>query len=142
VSYRVEIETVSGESDIWGHLLKVGGDHDPKAVLRLRNQKLFAVEVTKAIVLELQNLKLIYKDVGLAGIATWRRDDWSLVAFRATAVLDYRPDETNPEQTFHDLARASGGRWDSINPDDYVNKLRSPSDQPIPGRPGPEQATR
>jgi hypothetical protein len=131
ISYEFEVpkpqavKTTSGESDIWGHLVRVGGDRHPKALLRLRNRKLFPVEVTKAIVLELQNQQLIYKDIGLAGVATWRPDDWALLSFKATAVLEYRPDETTPGETFRRLAQGSGGRWQGINPDEFVNDLRA-----------------
>ncbi len=119
-----EVATTSGKSTLWGNLFKVGGDV-PRAVLRLRNGKLFAARVTRDIVELIQANQLIYKDIGLIGTATWRLDNWSLESFEASSVADYRPDDASLAETFHNLREASQGRWDSVDPDRFVRDLRS-----------------
>lgn len=119
-----EVATTSGQATLWGNLFKVGGDV-PRAVLRLRNGRLFAAKVTKEIVDFIQSRHLIYKDIGLIGTATWRLDNWSMESFQASSVTDYRPDEISPAETFRRLREASQGRWDDVDPEQFVNDLRS-----------------
>jgi len=121
----IQVNLTSGTTTVWGHLIKAGGDIEPKAVIRLRDGRLLGVHVTRGMVDEIQTQKLIYKDIGFRGIADWRLDDWSIESFKATGIADYRPHETSLVQTFHDLAEASRGRWESIDPTNYVDDLRS-----------------
>jgi hypothetical protein len=118
-------DLTTGTTTVWGHLIKVGGDGEPKALIRLRNGKLLSVRITRDMVSEIQEQKLIYNDLGFRGIATWRLDDWFMESFKATSISEYRPQETSLTQTFKDLAEASEGRWESIDPINYVNNLRS-----------------
>jgi hypothetical protein len=74
---------------------------------------------------EIQEQRLIYRDIGIRGVATWRIDDWSILSFRATELSEYRPHETTLTETFQNLRDASEGRWESIDPASYVNDLRS-----------------
>jgi hypothetical protein len=119
-----EVPTTKGQSTLWGYLFKMGGD-GPVAVLRLRSGKLFPARITKEIVAQIQAEQLLYTDIGLIGDATWRLDDWSLESFRATALASYRPDKATPSETFRLLREACRGRWDQVDPDKFVDGLRS-----------------
>jgi hypothetical protein len=120
-----QVLTTSGSTTIWGNLIKVGGDHEPKALIRLRNEKLFSVKITREIINEIQEQKLIYKDLGFKGIATWRIENWAMESFKATGIVGYRPDTANLVDSFRELSEASRGRWETVDPVDYVKKLRS-----------------
>ena len=109
---------------VWGHLTKVGGD-DPKAILRLRNGKLFAVSLTRELVLELVDQRPLFQDIGLEGQATWRLDDWSMESFMATGIVAYRLREKSPSETLEELAQASQGRWKGVDAAKFVRELRS-----------------
>ena len=113
-----------GASTLWGNVFKIGGD-SPHVVLRLRDGSLFRADVTREIIEEIQALGLIYRDVGLSGVASWRPADWSLVSFLASEIAEYRPDDTSPARTFRDLRSASDGRWEGVDPVKYVDDLRS-----------------
>lgn len=119
------MDTTRGTSTIWGHLIKAGGDSDPKAIIRLRNGKLFAARVTKELIDEIQDQKLIYKDIGLKGVAVWNLEDWSMESFKAASIAAYRPDQITPSQSFEELAKASRGRWEGVDPVKFVNGLRT-----------------
>jgi hypothetical protein len=120
-----EVLTTTGSTTVWGNLVKVGGDSDPKAIVRLRNDKLFAVRITRDMVSEIQEQKLIYKDIGFKGVATWKIENWAMKTFKATSIVDYRPDTTNLVKSFRDLSEASEGRWETVDPVEHVKKLRS-----------------
>jgi hypothetical protein len=117
--------TTSGSTTVWGNLIKVGGDHEPKAVIRLRNERLFTVKITRDIINEIQDQKLIYKDLGFKGVATWRIENWAMESFRATSIVGYRPDAANPVDSFRELSEASKRRWETIDPSEFVKQLRS-----------------
>jgi hypothetical protein len=119
------VDTTMGTTTLWGHLIKAGGDSDPRALIRLRNGKLFSVRVSRRMVEEIQEQKLIYKDIGFRGVAEWRLDDWSIVSFKTDSIAEYRPHETTLTKSFQALAEASGGRWESVDPVAYVDDLRS-----------------
>jgi hypothetical protein len=68
--------------------------------------------------------KLIYRDIGIKGVARWRIDDWKVLGFKATGVSDYRPDSSGLVQAFADLAEASRGRWENVDAAEYVKDVR------------------
>jgi hypothetical protein len=111
----------SGPTVLWGLLVRVGGS-EPKAVVRLRNGDLLPIEVTEELARVLG--PFLYRDVGIEGTAQWRISDRKIVSFKAEALTSYRPDEVPLSQAFEELRKASQGRWDSVNPDEYVRGLR------------------
>ncbi len=120
-----EVLTTSGSTTVWGNLIKVGGDNEPKAVIRLRNDKLFAVRITREMINEIQEQKLMYKDIGFKGIAKWRIENWTMESFKANGIAGYRPDASTLVDSFRELSEASEGRWENIDPVRYVEELRS-----------------
>ncbi len=117
--------TTSGSTTLWGNLVKVGGDSDPKAMIRLRNDKLFTVKITRDIVQEIQRKELFYKDIGFRGVATWKIENWTMKGFNATSIADYLPDKKNPDESFRELSEAASARWIAVDPIDYVDKTRA-----------------
>lgn len=67
----------------------------------------------------------LYQTVSLEGQAVWDTTDWSLDSFKAAKICDYA--ETSLASTFAALAELSGGRWDDVNPDEYLRSLRDDS---------------
>jgi hypothetical protein len=114
-------QKVTGTTTIYGRCVRVGGA-EPKVVIRPFNSAdLLAISVTEALAKQLA--KRLYEEVGLEGQAEWRSGDLKLTGFRAVRMIDYQP--TGPVQAFRELAEAAHGRWDGINPVEYVNDLRA-----------------
>lgn len=119
--------TVSGMTTAWGYLMRAGGKK-PRAALLFPDNRKVTINADEALTKELG--ARLYENVGIEGVATWRVRDWRMLSFRATRVLEYRPQATNLVQTFRDLADASKGRWDDIDAEDYVRELRGYSREP------------
>lgn len=118
--------TVDGVTTAWGYLVRAGGEK-PRAALRFPNGTKVTITADEIVTKELGGR--LYEDVGIEGIGTWRIRDWKLVAFKATRVLEYRPQQTDPVQTFKDLANASKGRWDEIDAETFVREIRGETQQ-------------
>lgn len=115
--------TASSETTVYGRLMRVGGI-TPKAMLLLPSDKLLYVDISEAIAKELALKDRLYSEVGIEGIATWRIDDWEIIQFRATRVLDYQPEKQNLVNVFESLARVAGNQWEDIDAIEFVNELR------------------
>ena len=115
------VATAKGRTVIWGHLIRIGG-REPKAVIRQRNGKLLSVEITQRLARELG--PLVYRDIGIQGVAEWRLRDWAVLRLVADGVLEYQPDSTSLARTFQKMSEGSKGRWDDVDAAQYVDDLR------------------
>lgn len=103
-------------------VIRTGG-FNPTAEIRLPNQQELAIELAST---ELASYlgESLYKWVELEGDATWDVTDWKLTRFRATAHGKYRSDLAKPSNALNLLAEASGGFWDSVDPDAFMREVR------------------
>jgi len=113
--------TVEGRTILWGYLIRVGGGR-PKAVVRLSDDTPLTIKVSKKLAKELGNR--LYEDVGIDGVATWRTRDWKLLAFEGKRLTEYNPQNNDLVKSFEELAKASQGRWEHVDPIEYVKKMR------------------
>lgn len=113
--------TVSGVTTAWGLLMRAGGKK-PRAALLFPDEQKITISADAIVTKQLG--ERLYENVGIEGIATWRVRDWKMVAFKAIRVLEYRPQETDIVRIFRELSEASGGRWEGIDPEEYVRELR------------------
>jgi hypothetical protein len=111
---------LKGTSTIHGRCLRVGGSTKPRAEIRLDSGELLNVDLSETLAKELA--PQLYEEVALEGTATWDPDTWKIEHFRVSDVLPYR--KTDPALAFRELAEAAGGRWDGVDPLDYVRTLR------------------
>jgi hypothetical protein len=118
------VAKISGSMTILGQCMRVGGAQ-PRAEIRLPSGDLLFIDITEEMAISLG--PLLYKPVSLEGRATWEVEGWKLVEFRATRLTEYRGAPI--PQTFAELAKASGGRWDNIDAAEYVRELRAGDDQ-------------
>lgn len=111
---------LKGTSTIHGRCLRVGGSTRPRAEIRLAGGELLNVDLSEALAKELA--PQLYEEVALEGTATWDPDTWRIEHFRVSDVLPYH--KTDPALAFRELAEAAGGRWDGVDPVEYVRSLR------------------
>jgi hypothetical protein len=115
------LRRVGGTTTIYGEVRRAGGD-DPRAwLLPLGGTKQVKVNVSKELARELG--AQLYGLVGLEGEAVWRAGDWELLEFTATNVVPFT--DSDPVKAFEELSRAAGGRWDGVDADKYLQRLRS-----------------
>jgi hypothetical protein len=114
-----------GTTTIYGRCERVSGTK-PRANLRLLTTgELLSIGVSEPLAKKLA--VRLYQEVGVEGDAGWRTRGWQIVWFRATRLLEYRPEGLG--EAFQQLATAAGGRWDGTNAEDYVRVLRSEDDE-------------
>jgi hypothetical protein len=113
--------TIDGQATIWGYLVKVGGEK-PRSIVYFPDKSKITLTSDELVAKDLA--AHLYDEVGIEGIATWRSRDWKLVAFKPLRVLDYRPSNTDIEQTFQDLSSATQGRWEGVDAEEYIKDLR------------------
>lgn len=112
---------VKGTTSLLARCLRVGGVR-PRAELRLsKGQELLYVDVTEDVARQLG--KRLYDQVVLEGKATWRADTWEVVGFTVTSVAEFQ--KVSPDLAMKQLSEAAKGKWDGIDPVEYVQKIRS-----------------
>jgi hypothetical protein len=116
--------TLSGSTNLLGRCLRVGGATTPRAELRLTNERLLYVEVTENVARELG--KRLYDQVVLGGEAVWDAKDGELQEFKVKEVTTFRAVPVNI--AFKELASASRGRWDNVDAESFVKRVRESSE--------------
>ena len=66
--------------------------------------------------------KLIDRTIEVNGTVKWSAQTREIKEFTALSVGQYQ--QTDAATAFHELAEASGGRWNGIDPDSYVKSIR------------------
>jgi hypothetical protein len=120
-----ERPTYSGTTTIYGECLSVF----PKCVtLRLHDGRTFGVSLATGLADALSDR--VGETIGLDGKARWDAETNVLTAFHATEVTPYRdrdPGMDRPRtnlEALAALAEAANGRWDNVDPDEFVRELR------------------
>jgi len=113
-------KTVSGQSTIYGRCVTVGG-RKPKVWLEVtESNSPLAIRITESMAREISGR--LYELVGLEGSATWNSVDLSLVSFRATRLVKYKP--LPIPEAFKALADSHGEVWEGIDVEKYVHNIR------------------
>lgn len=112
---------LKGTTTIHGRCLRVGGATKPKAEVRISTtEEILNVDLTEETAKELA--KHLYDQVVLEGTALWNTETWNIERFHVTEVTTFH--QTDPALAFKELAQASGGNWDGVNAEEYVQSLR------------------
>ncbi|MDQ3332282.1 MAG: hypothetical protein M3552_16800 [Planctomycetota bacterium] len=121
--------TYSGKTTLYGECISSGGAKQRSAKVRFPDGKIRAVRL-KNLDLAKELGHRLYQRVGLIGRATWDAETKKIVVFQADRLSPYRdrdPGAAKPRtisEAFEELARASGGRWENVDPDEFVQEQR------------------
>ena len=118
----------SGHTTVYGRCTRAGGERQFSAKLTLLDGTKKTVRLcSKAMAEELGHR--LYQVVGLDGEATWSACDDELLSFKAMEISPYT--DRNPDgslrsitESFKSLATAASGRWDSVDPEEFVAEQR------------------
>jgi len=113
---------IEGQTTLYGKCDRPGGSNPPTARLRLlsgdwitvnlRNQQM-AIDIGQRL----------YQVIGLEGVAKWNTEKWALESFKAQKITSY--EETEARAAFSILSESAGSFWDKVDPEEYVNEIRS-----------------
>jgi hypothetical protein len=117
------IAKVQGDTTIYGKLIRVGGV-EPRAMLQMPDRNYIYIALKEEMALSLASKERLYKQVGIEGTATWRVDTMELLDFKAKRITAYQPHNSNLVETFTELAKSAGGRWDELDAEKFVAELR------------------
>jgi hypothetical protein len=112
--------TISGSTSLLARCLRVGGATTPTAELRLPNKRLLYVQVLESVARELG--KRLYDQVVLSGEAVWDARDGELREFKVKEVSSFQ--DVPVDIAFKELASKARGRWDDVDAESYVKKIR------------------
>lgn len=112
---------LSGETTVYGRVVRVGGK-DPKAMVELLNGQTIYCETTEAIARKLGTR--LYTNVGLSGLARWDAESLQLQQFTITDVTPY--EELPLEDAMNQLAKAVGTYYSDVHDaDKYITDIRT-----------------
>lgn len=120
--------TYKGLTTLYAECTRVGGTRKPSAEVKLLSGERRTIRLSSlGLSQELGNR--LYHVVGLDGEAEWDLLTNEMVSFyaeRLTEFTDRNSDGTKRTvvQAFDELARASKGRWEKVDPEEYVTNLR------------------
>lgn len=115
---------VEGSTSQVAFVIRVGAEKDPTAAVRLANGEIITAHIATQE-LSRQLAEHLYNWVELRGEAHWAGDDWKLAKFDVTSIGPYFEKQSDPIKSLNDLAVASGGFWDTVDPTQYIRDLRS-----------------
>jgi hypothetical protein len=109
-----------GDTTIYGILERLGGTK-PKARIRLRNNKLLSVEISRSDAKELS--KYIYEKVGFKGKAKWKKESREIESFKLKKLILMSNKPLN--EKMKGLGDIFGKYWvDVEDPDAHAADLR------------------
>ena len=112
---------VKGTSTIFGKCIRVGGA-EPKVDIRLPNRsRLLHVEVTEEMARRLA--RNLYGTIAMTGEATWEKETWFIVNFKATSVVNIQSGSLL--QAFEQLSEVVGEKWSGIDVERFVEEMRA-----------------
>jgi hypothetical protein len=114
-------KTVSGGTTIYGTLLRIESPSG-MAQLRLPDDREFWLTAPADVLTSMA--PRLGKEIGLHGSASWDIESLEMVAFRAAELSIYDPEARSLTEAFEALAEASQGRWEDVDADEYVRKVR------------------
>jgi hypothetical protein len=114
--------SASGSTSVLAYIVRAGGENPPTATIRVQGERLTVPVAGQDIAERLGGL--LYQFVELHGQAVWSTNDGRLVDFRIRELGPYSERRSDPRGALDELATASGGYWDTIDPDDYMRDQR------------------
>jgi len=118
-----KIRTAKGGTTIYGKLMRYG-NANPTAIIVLDDGCRVTVEMSREMVKDLETRQRLFDRVGFEGIATWSLRDWKIVEFQASRITAFERSGDYLNIMFDELAKVSEGRWEGVDPVEFVNRLR------------------
>jgi len=115
---------VRGGTSVLAYVNKVGGSTCRAEIHLSSGQKISAKVKKKALAEELG--RLLYRQVELRGIATYRSETMEMREFEIQDIGRYSGDD--PAEAIQTLAEFDGERWGSVDVVGHVEKLRHNGD--------------
>lgn len=116
-----EVYQISGETIIYGKVMRVGGV-TPKAVVRLSDKQTVYCDVKADIAKDIGHR--LYSWVGLYGMAKWNTDDYSLESFTIEKITEY--EDAPISKGISELSSVVGGYLkDKVDVIKLISELRS-----------------
>ena len=117
------VSRASGSTSQLAYILRAGGEK-PTVQFRLPSGTKFTAKVaTQSVAEELG--QHLYHWVELVGDAKWAVKSWKLDEFLVRGLGAYREKGSDPSRALDELRKLAGGAWDQIDPEAYVQDLRS-----------------
>ena len=118
-----KIVRVQGDTTIYGRLTRVGGVL-PRAMIRMPDDTLMFIQLSKDMAVMLASEERLYEEVGIEGTATWQFDTMEMLEFKAKRITTYQPHKQKLSESFKELAEAANDRWNEIDVERFIEELR------------------
>jgi len=113
---------ISGETVLYGEVIRVGGKNDAKVKLSLDTGEEITCDLTLELAKELGGF--LYTEVGVIGIARWKSDTLEIESFTITGITNYRS-EISLQEGISKLGDLLGKYYEDIDdPVQHINDLR------------------
>lgn len=113
---------ISGETILYGEVIRVGGKNDATVKLSLDNGEELTCEISFDLAKKLG--AYLYREVGVIGNARWHSDTLELVSFSIKGITNYR-ESSSIKEGISKLSDIIGRYYEDLDdPTDYFNKLR------------------
>jgi hypothetical protein len=123
-SYRRVADSllVSGDTELFGKVLRVGGATERKCMLRIPSQQHAIYCRIESVNVARELGRRLYQEVLAAGTANWLRSNWHVIAFTVRDVSQPKPGSLLEAREA--VRKAGGSDWDNIvDPSAYLNGL-------------------
>ena len=111
---------IKGGTVLYGTVYKVGGITTPKVGIRLSEGEDVNCDTSASIAERMGHL--LYKTVGVGGVAEWDPDSLKVVKFTITEILDYIPASIG--KAMSDLSGKYGKEFSDIDPIKFLKEIR------------------
>lgn len=116
----------SGETTLYGTIVRVGGTRKPTIELKTIDEKSIRCDLDRNLAIKAASR--LYEEVGLEGVATWDAETLELQRFNVIAIMDYQ--RVPLTEAFDRLSRSVGDSFARIGDvDEFVKKIRYESDE-------------
>ncbi len=112
-----------GNTTLCAEILRIGGTR-PRALLKLPDGTKRTFPIVSKAVAETLSPKL-YRVVSLNGEAAWAVGTWKIAEFKIMSAGEFDERRADPVAAFDRMRQIAGGRWNKIDPDEYVRDQRS-----------------
>lgn len=116
--------TARGYTSFVVRIDRIGGEGKATAIVYLPNrQKLTATVASREVAERLG--RLLFKHVEVHCDAIWNTSDGLVRALTIKEVGTYVEEASDPVAALNQLAEASNGFWDTVDPDEYISEQRA-----------------
>lgn len=114
---------IGGKTKLLVQVIRVGGE-SPTARVQVAGGKAFTANIVNRNVASQLATKL-YHTIQVSADVTWDLDRNEILRAKITGVEPYDLGEAKPLEALQRLGELSQGFWDTINPTDFMNDIRS-----------------